>query len=333
MKKFLPVFLSLVLCFSLALAACAKPKEDKTFSIKIKGGEALNFSGLDFYKADDFGETEKFHQASPEELSKLPGLLKNLEERDPGEALASIPSSESLLLTFKTAQDDQTLYLYDEEPMADGFYYYTLSGPRTRVLRSKENLIPPLKKLIGQEEKISSPFQDTKGHWAEKAIVRAYKEGSLQGLNAKEFGPDLPLSRAMLVQALFQKNKGQVQSTDPLPFKDLPKDPWYEKALTWAYEGDIISGDEEGNFQPDKTVSREEFALILYRYTDYLGNIHQDKEAKSYEDQKEISPWAEKAVRVMTLEGYLKGDLDNHFRPKDPLTRGELAQVFLKKDL
>lgn len=48
-------------------------------------------------------------------------------------------------------------------------------------------------------------------------------------------------------------------------------------------------------------------------------------ELEEYQDKNKISSWAIDAVKFCTKEGFLKGDSNNKFRPKDYMTREEIA--------
>ena len=54
-------------------------------------------------------------------------------------------------------------------------------------------------------------------------------------------------------------------------FNDVPSGIWYEKAVAWACENGIVSGVSDTEFQPDAFITREQAALILYRYAKFKG--------------------------------------------------------------
>lgn len=49
-----------------------------------------------------------------------------------------------------------------------------------------------------------------------------------------------------------------------------------------------------------------------------------------FKDEDKISPWAKDAVYQAKENGYMVGDADGNFRPKDPLTREEMAVILEK---
>ena len=49
-----------------------------------------------------------------------------------------------------------------------------------------------------------------------------------------------------------------------------------------------------------------------------------------FKDEKKISPWAENAVKIVADEGIMVGDNDGYFRPKNYITREEVAVIIAK---
>lgn len=53
-----------------------------------------------------------------------------------------------------------------------------------------------------------------------------------------------------------------------LPFKDVPEDAWYYPVVKEAYEKGITNGTSSTTFEPNATVTREMFLVMLYRAAD-----------------------------------------------------------------
>ena len=61
-----------------------------------------------------------------------------------------------------------------------------------------------------------------------------------------------------------------------LPFRDVPADAWYYPVVKTAYEKGITNGVTRTTFEPNATVTREQFLVMLYRAADVrLDWIHQ----------------------------------------------------------
>ena len=57
-------------------------------------------------------------------------------------------------------------------------------------------------------------------------------------------------------------------------FKDIPVDHWAEEAIEWSCRNGILEGYPDGEFKPDRSISRAEVILVLYRFSKYVEGIH-----------------------------------------------------------
>ena len=80
---------------------------------------------------------------------------------------------------------------------------------------------------------------------------------------------------------------------------------------------------------PNKTITREEMATILYRFIKSQKIVIKNVEAtkKVYKDEALISLWAKDAVGEMSKYSILQGNNSGDFNPKGLFTRAQLAQV------
>lgn len=92
-----------------------------------------------------------------------------------------------------------------------------------------------------------------------------------------------------------------------------------------------ILGYPDGQFKPDRSLTRAELAAIVARLTEN-NNL---TDALSYSDVKP-DHWASNYIRIVTKHSYFNGFEDGTFHPEAPVTRAELAAVmtrFLKISL
>ena len=80
--------------------------------------------------------------------------------------------------------------------------------------------------------------------------------------------------------------------------------------------------------------TREQAATFLYRYvTEYLKQEPtQGVDLSAYQDAASISPYAEEALAWATAEGILEGFGDDTLKPKDVLSRAQLAKLMTVMD-
>ena len=106
-------------------------------------------------------------------------------------------------------------------------------------------------------------------------------------------------------------------------FIDLSNSHWaYSTIIKMAEEG-LIKGYEDGTFKPEKEVTREEFAQMIYNAVEKEATIEQ---LQNYYDVPNTR-WSYNAVQLVgnslkeTSDGYV------YFYPTQPIQRQEVAKV------
>ncbi|MBQ7500337.1 MAG: S-layer homology domain-containing protein [Clostridia bacterium] len=178
--------------------------------------------------------------------------------------------------------------------------------------------------------------------WYITGIAFAHVNGIMEGTGDNRFSPDIPLSRGMTVTILYTLN-GKPEVTSENVFGDVAPGSWYEKAISWAYENGIVSGIGNGKFAPDENVTREQLALILYKYALYIGRdntelVYTDKAFSAFGDADDISPWAHDAVLWAMQNGMMTGSglvteygvYDRMILPKESATRAQAAMMIMR---
>lgn len=97
---------------------------------------------------------------------------------------------------------------------------------------------------------------------------------------------------------------------------------WAKEYIDTLSKRNIISGDENGNLNPDNPITRAEFSKVINRffeYTDYSEENFKDVSADA---------WYYKEMAIAKAAGYFKGDENGNANPTKPLTRNEAAVVF-----
>ncbi len=161
--------------------------------------------------------------------------------------------------------------------------------------------------------------------WYADAVKYVSKEKIMSGTSEDKFEPDKPLTRGMLVSALYRL-EGSPELTKSIkndPFVDVTEDTWCCDAVYWARGNLIASGADSKHFLPDKIVTREETAVMLWRRA---GKPNYQTFADCA-DRLKVSPYAITAVNWAWYEGVIKGSSDNNFNPHSPTTRAQFAQI------
>ena len=167
------------------------------------------------------------------------------------------------------------------------------------------------------------------GKWYEKAVNYVSDNGLMNGVGTG-FNPDGALTRGMLVTILYrQAGSPAVETKVSAKFSDCEEDSWYAPAVVWAAENGIVGGYADGTFAPNKAITRQEMAKVLYGYDKTIGKAKNEAATElTYTDLTSIADWALEGVHYCTAAKYLSGS-NNAFNPNGTATRAMVAQVFM----
>ena len=204
--------------------------------------------------------------------------------------------------------------------------YVSYAASQGYTSASKEN-----NTINDQVEKISGKktFTDVHkvNHPAKEAVDFVYEKGYMKGVSETEFAPDITMTRAMFVTVLHRmENEPSVSYSRK--FKDVERGSYYEAAVEWGSKNGIIKGISEKEFAPHSDVTREQTAVLLYRWLKAKGDrTRTDKvyNIAEYVEAGLVSDYAKEAVEWM-LERDIISEKDIASM-KDPSTRGEAAQM------
>ena len=174
----------------------------------------------------------------------------------------------------------------------------------------------------------SEKFDDTKNHWAKDYIDYVAGRGLITGSTKNTFSPNEKMTRAMLVTALGRLAGMNIKEYETNSFSDVQKDSSYRPYIEWAHSKGIVYGIGDGTFAPDKSITREEMAVILERYAKVTGyNLPVSREASIYADKESIGSEYRAAVTAMQQSGIMMGIDGNKFDPKETATRAEVSAM------
>lgn len=184
-----------------------------------------------------------------------------------------------------------------------------------------------------------SDFEDVRlGAWYYKAVEYAVKNGLFAGTSKTTFSPNTPMTRGMFVTVLGRKNGVGKNAYPDSRFKDVAADAYYAPYVEWAAENGIVNGTGNGNFSPERSITREQMAAILYHYAGYIGADTEIYMSFDYfEDDNldfsKVSGYARDGIDWALGAGIIKGSLDSSGKlwlsPQGTATRAQVAQVFL----
>ncbi|MDR0916856.1 MAG: S-layer homology domain-containing protein [Oscillospiraceae bacterium] len=166
-------------------------------------------------------------------------------------------------------------------------------------------------------------FADVRqGAWFYDAVKYVTDKGLMTGTATTAFAPTTPMSRAMLATVLY-RTAGEPRVTGTNPFSDVKSGQWYTNAVIWANSKGIVTGYGNGKFGTNDDVTREEIAVMLYRYA---GSLAASGNLSAFSDANKVSSWATSAMKWAAANHIINGS-DGKLNPKSAATRAEVAQM------
>ncbi|MBQ4544362.1 MAG: S-layer homology domain-containing protein [Oscillospiraceae bacterium] len=174
---------------------------------------------------------------------------------------------------------------------------------------------------------VTYKVSDIAKHWAREHIKECVSSGLLGVSGTADnayFKPDDNANRAQIVTALYRA-KGSPAPKYENSFTDIGED-WYRDAVSWASESGIVSGVTETSFAPDADVTREQIAVILYRFS---GKESETSDFSAYADGESVSEYAKEALSWAVENSIISGK-NGLLVPQGKTTRAELATMIVR---
>ena len=174
------------------------------------------------------------------------------------------------------------------------------------------------------EEGVS--FSDvTAGAWYYENVMGAAENGYISGMGDGTFNPTGATTRAQFASMIANAMGYEANPDAKSAFPDVADDFWGKAAINFCVENGILSGYDDGTFQPNKAITRQEAASILrnaFELTETTSELFPDDSA--------IAGWAKESVYLVKASGLMKGDAGTgNFRPTSTITRAEAASILM----
>ena len=134
-----------------------------------------------------------------------------------------------------------------------------------------------------------------------------------------------------LAVVAFEKATGNV--IDELERTDYFTDTT-DKNILKAHEYGIVSGYPDGTFQPDKTLTRQEFFKIIQNFCQAAAYTStRSKDLGSFADSGSIGAWAREAAQLCVSNSFVDGTKSGsatYLRPTEGASRQEAMVMFLR---
>lgn len=295
-------------------------KNDGTDSITVTiNGEKITIPA---------GETKPFTYTAPtppRPTEEKHGITISTDGKGQVTGPASAAEDDKVTLTVKPNADKELydLKVTDEDGKAiavtkvnDTTYTFTMPDGKVTVAATFG--------CDGGDNCPSKAFTDLGDkQWYHDSIDYAVENGLLEGTSPTTMEPNATLIRAQLAQILYNiEDKPAV--TGEMAFEDVPASEWFYSPVLWANQNDIINGTSPSTFEPLENISRQDLALMLYRYA---GKPAVTGDLDGFTDADQVGDWAEEAMAWAVAEGIVQGDTPTTLNPTGTATRAEAAAM------
>jgi hypothetical protein len=193
---------------------------------------------------------------------------------------------------------------------------------------------PPTLSPTWNQPSSTNDFTDVpNGSWQNEAVSWAAKNEITKGSPAGSvfFKPNDATTRAEFVTFLHRVfGTPDVSAT---PFSDMPANADFRSAILWARAEGITTGAPASSniFLPGNDITREQIAVMLYRYLGDLMPASEDV-LGDYTDSDKISSWtdAEEAVNWAVYHKLMGQNTNNILNPGGSATRAEAITMIYR---
>lgn len=181
---------------------------------------------------------------------------------------------------------------------------------------------------------VENIFKDvSKDSWYRDYVQYVYDNGLMTGKSEDTFAPSEKISRGQFAMILWRMEGSPVVEYTKR-FKDVSESAWYSGAVMWASSENvgIIKGYENGNFGAADNITREQIALMLYRYAKYSENLYGEPASlDSFADGSRVSGFAKEAMMWAVGNGIITGkENGTKLDPQGKAARAECAAMIMR---
>ena len=169
-------------------------------------------------------------------------------------------------------------------------------------------------------------------YYAKSSIDYCVRYGMFGGTSPTTFSPENNIARADLITALgrfYEMSGGSIAVKDD-SFSDTVNGSYYSKYVAWASASGIVGGYGNGRFGPKDGATREQMAIILYRYAVYSGMSIDAVDLSvlnNYTDQASISSYARTEMAWCIRKGLIAGTSPTTLSPTNMAVRAHVAVI------
>jgi len=173
------------------------------------------------------------------------------------------------------------------------------------------------------------PFTDvTPTDWFYEQVRFVFEYGLMTGTDVVTFSPGATVTRAMVVQVLYNHVGRPTAAWMHNPFADVSDGAWYRDAIVWAFNSGIAGGIGGDRFAPRDYITRAHLIIMLNNYAIFMGaELPALRDSQAFADEMDIRSYAREAIDRFFMAMIINGRPDGTFDPQGSATRAELATI------
>ena len=161
------------------------------------------------------------------------------------------------------------------------------------------------------------------------AVCYMASKAVMQGVGGGRFDPDGLITRAEAVVLLQRMGAEVIVPIELQPvYSDVSADDWFADAVAWASSAGIVTGNADGTFAPERTVTRTELAVMLSRFAAALGaDTAASGDLSRWTDGASVPSYAALSLSWALERGLLDCVVTETIHGKLPVSRKQCAQM------
>ena len=165
----------------------------------------------------------------------------------------------------------------------------------------------------------NEPNEPTDSNPAEEIIRH---DAYIKGYEDSTFRPEENITRAETTAILARLTDGfEENESYTVTFPDIAGNSWYKNYIGFEESKNIITGYQDGTFQPEESITRAEFASMIARFAK-LNTVNADMPFTDTDGH-----WASEQITACYEAGYIRGYEDNTCKPDNYITRAEAVAI------
>jgi hypothetical protein len=169
---------------------------------------------------------------------------------------------------------------------------------------------------------------DEPSDWAASDVKAAYNTGIVPDSLMSSYGSSISRREFCSLCARTLKAWGFEAPENKATFSDITSS---DEDIVYCASLGVVSGVGNGKFEPDRSITRQEAAKMLYNalaLTDMPDNNSGILLPHVFDDGVKISSWARNEIYAVYHTGVMMGDTKNCFNPSDSYTREQAICTF-----